>query len=166
MSIFEIIGEDQDPGDLGSVKVRPPEAEGGSVGEVATRAVVAFVILAIVGTAAVRMARGVDGTLLPLGALVVYLLLCTVFSPEPDGDNLGMLGGAVDNPVRWSDDVNRGLLGLAVLAAPGRWMVAALIEGVQLARGRRIIVQREVVFPARGARRRTGRAAQGTDAPG
>lgn len=154
MSLFEFIGEGEDPGDIGSVKVRLPEAKGGSVGQVVARAVIALVLLGVAGTAAVRAARGADASLVPLGALVVYLVVCAFCSPEPDGDNLGMVGGMVDHPARWSDDANRGLLALAVLVAPGRWVLGALIEGVQLARGRRIVVQRAVVFPRRGAGRR------------
>ena len=85
--------------------------------------------------------------------------MSALVSPQPDGDNLGMAGGLVDDPMRVSDDVNRELLFLAVLVAPGRWVAGALIEGVQLARGKRVVVQRAVVFPERGA---GGRAAGAT----
>jgi hypothetical protein len=158
MSLFEILGEGDDPGDIGSVRARLPEAEGGSVGAVVRRALLAVAIVAVAGTLAVRAARGTDATLLPLGLLVGYLVVSALVSPEPDGDNLGMAGGLVDHPMRMSDDLNRGLLYLAVLVAPGRWVVGALIEGVQLARGKRVVVQREVVFPERGAGRRAARA--------
>ncbi|MCU0625195.1 MAG: hypothetical protein MUF21_01735 [Gemmatimonadaceae bacterium] len=122
MSLFEIIGEAEDPGSVGRVKVRPPEAEGGSVREVVTRAILALAIVVIAVILAARAARGADGTLIALGALLAYLVVSALVSPEPDVDNLGLAGGLANHPTRVSDDLNRLLLLFAVLLAPGRWV--------------------------------------------
>ncbi len=47
--------------------------------------------------------------------LAIYLLISGVVRPRPDTTNVGWLGGLVDHPFRWSDDVNRLLILLLVL---------------------------------------------------
>jgi hypothetical protein len=152
MSIFEILAEYGRTKPQGSIETGLPEAEGGSVGTVVARAVGALLAIGLAVHAVVREAQGPFGSLVPSGLLAAYLLASAFVSPKPETGNLGIAGGLFDHPLRFSDDINRTLLLLAVLLAPGKWAIGALIEGVQLARGRRIIVQRQVVFPRRGAR--------------
>ena len=48
--------------------------------------------------------------------------------PEPDYSNLGWFGGLIDNPFRYSDDLNRGLAFLFTFLWPGRFVANALIN--------------------------------------
>jgi hypothetical protein len=46
------------------------------------------------------------------------------------------MGGLVNHPFRYSDNINRFLLLLRVALAPGRWIVAALLDLASSGRGR------------------------------
>ena len=58
--------------------------------------------------------------------LLVYLLIARFVRPEPEMDNLGWLGGLMDDPFHYSDDINRFLLFLLIVLAPGRFIVGSL----------------------------------------
>ena len=49
----------------------------------------------------------------------LYIALGFFFRPQADVDDLGWFGGMMDNPFSFTDDYNRGLLGLRVLLLPG-----------------------------------------------
>jgi hypothetical protein len=60
--------------------------------------------------------------------VVVYLIIAYYVHPRPDWDNLGWAGGIFDNPFRYSDDANRGLVFLLVVLSPGRFVSTAIVE--------------------------------------
>lgn len=129
MSLFEIIGESLDPGSTGSVETGMPPREPRSRTAVIVRGVVA---LGIVGTVFVTtalvgpFASGRVGTV--AGVMAVYLLLAYFVRPQPDYDNLGWAGGIFDNPLRYSDDINRLLVFVMVVLWPGRFVSTAIVE--------------------------------------
>ena len=43
-------------------------------------------------------------------------------------DNIGWLGGLMDHPFRYSDDINRGLLGLKLILMPGRLIAESVVD--------------------------------------
>ena len=53
----------------------------------------------------------------------IYLALCLFVHPRPKHNNLGWAGGLIDNPFRWSDDVNRFLLFFDAFLIPGKLMI-------------------------------------------
>lgn len=53
------------------------------------------------------------------GIIILYCLSGYFIRPEPDTDDMGLLGGMVDNPFSYSDDANRFLMGLKIILAPG-----------------------------------------------
>ena len=66
-----------------------------------------------------------------------YLLIARFVRPEPEMDNLGWLGGLVDDPFHYSDDINRFLLFLLIVLAPGRLIARWLAGGLRLVLRRR-----------------------------
>jgi hypothetical protein len=50
-------------------------------------------------------------------------------------DNLGWLGGLMDDPLHYSDDISRFLLFLLIVLWPGRFLASALVDLVRLIRG-------------------------------
>jgi hypothetical protein len=129
MSLFEIIGESIDPGPVGGIDAGPPPREPRSRTAVIVRGAVA---LALVTT--VFMATAVVGPLasgrpgMTAGVIGVYLLLGYFVRPRPDYDNMGWLGGVLNNPFRYSDDINQTLWVLRMLLWPGRWASTAIVE--------------------------------------
>ncbi|MFZ5829084.1 MAG: hypothetical protein ACOY3P_03315 [Planctomycetota bacterium] len=71
-----------------------------------------------------------------LGGTLIYVAVSYLFDPQPDAENLGWAGGMVDNPMRISDDWNRGLLLVKILLGPGRFVAESLIDIRQAFRNR------------------------------
>jgi len=67
--------------------------------------------------------------LLKLGGLILYVWVSYRVSAKPDTSNLGWWGGLLDNPFRSSDNVNRWLLYLRLLLAPGKLMAYSFVMG-------------------------------------
>ena len=75
--------------------------------------------------------RQVSGVLLLFGA---YCGFAYVVRVRPNHDEVGLAGGLVDNPLRWSDGANRFLVQIAVALALGRFISVGLVDGVRLLR--------------------------------
>jgi hypothetical protein len=93
---------------------------------IAITAVIAVVILIALS------ADGVGNVAKWLFAFVFYLWVGYLIRPKPNYDNIGWLGGLMDNPFRWTDGYNRMLLWVLVLFLPGRFMSTSLAEFVAL----------------------------------
>lgn len=62
----------------------------------------------------------------------IYLALGYSVHPDPDMSNLGWLGGLVNDPIHYTDNVNRQLLALLVILLPGRFLAESLVDVVGL----------------------------------
>ena len=122
MSLFEWIGERFNPGPVGTVK-----PENNNAWQPKHRAVVWMLTLSGLGLFGffVWAILQWDRQWLGLLSLAVYLLLAWSLSPKPDHRNMGWFGGLVNNPFRFSDDINRVLLLFAVLLLPGKLILFA-----------------------------------------
>lgn len=70
--------------------------------------------------------------------LGIYCVLAYFLRPRPNHDNLGIAGGLVDHPFRYSDNINRQLVSLVVVLWPGRYLAESLVDGWRLARTGRL----------------------------
>jgi hypothetical protein len=129
MSLFEWLGERQNPGPTGSIDVR---GEGRihriSLGWTLVR--FTFTLgLFMTATLGVALATGYPlyGAI-AAGGFVLYLVLGYFVRPDPDTSNLGWAGGLVDDPFRYSDDHNRFLLFLALALFPGYLLAMPAVE--------------------------------------
>lgn len=91
-----------------------------------------FLSVAVLGGAMYTIYRFAPGLspgawLIALGAIVVYIAAGHFIHVHPDTSDLGLFGGLVDNPLSYTDDVNRFLLFLWVLLLPGRFIASSLI---------------------------------------
>jgi hypothetical protein len=127
MSLFEWLGESVNRGPMGTIETGAPESPSLSRGLMLLRGVVGVAMLSA-GVAA-GIATGDPGPWLSL--LGIYLLVSYSMRPAPDYSNVGWLGGLVDHPFRWSDDVNRILIFFLIILWPGRFAVAATRDGVR-----------------------------------
>lgn len=156
MSWLEWIGESLDPGERGTIEVggdaRPSGASGPQVllQLLLAGGLVAGGLWLVFGPLGVaRSPENVRNAALALGC---YLGLAWLIHPRPDRSNLGWCGGLVDDPFRCSDDWNRGLLWLALLLMPGRFVAECLVDAIIWPLG-----GRAARAPRVGRRRRPGR---------
>lgn len=71
------------------------------------------------------------------GALILYCLIAYFIHPEPDTDDMGLLGGMVDNPFSYSDDHNRFLMFLKLILIPGYFFTESTMNMFLLLRNKR-----------------------------
>jgi hypothetical protein len=127
MSLLEWLGESVNRGPMGSVETGAPERASLSRGLLLVRGAVGGTLLTL-GAVAVFSSQE-PGRWLAL--FVGYLLLSFFLRPAPDYSNVGWVGGLIDHPLRWSDDINRFLIFLLIILWPGQFAVAATRDGVR-----------------------------------
>lgn len=66
--------------------------------------------------------------------VALYLVFAYLVRPNPNFSNVGLLGGLIDHPFRYSDDINRFLLFLMVILYPGKFIVLSIVKGIILFR--------------------------------
>ncbi len=71
-----------------------------------------------------------------LGVMALYTLLGYFLRPPVDTNNLGWAGGLINNPFRFSDNVNRMMLFLRVALWPGGVLGRGLVGLVHASRDR------------------------------
>ena len=121
-------------GPVGELHVGQRLREDPSRGEALAYGATAVALLALV-YAAISAGRG-GGQGEHLAAFVVvaviYLALGYSVHPDPDMSNLGWLGGLVNDPIHYTDNVNRQLLTLLLILLPGRFLSESLVDMVGL----------------------------------
>ncbi len=132
MSLYEWWGERWDPGEVGSVQVSTEH-------EACTwqPLVIARFVFVVVGLPALWYFT-IPLVPLPLwqsaalvvGGTLIYVSLSYFIDPQPNTDNIGVAGGLIDHPFRYSDDLNRNLLGLKVLLGPGRFVAESICDAL------------------------------------
>ncbi|MCC9609279.1 hypothetical protein LOC68_06020 [Blastopirellula sp. JC732] len=63
-----------------------------------------------------------------VGVELMYVALAFFIVPRPNYDNMGYLGGWINNPWKYSDDYNRGLRDWNVILGPGRFISTTLLD--------------------------------------
>jgi hypothetical protein len=131
ISWHEFLGERIDPRGIGEVRLNTFHE---------TRKKPVWLVLIKLLGAAAMLAAGY-ALLLPLspwplgrsilvvsGILMIYLGLAFFVHPQPDGDNMGWLGGFFNDPTHYSDNINRLLWKLHCLLGPGRFLSETLLD--------------------------------------
>lgn len=136
MSLFEWFGESFDPGPSGETQFGPRDRGHRSRANVLIRSGISLGLLGGVGYLMHQEMRIEDWTVYrnTAVALFFYSLVAYFVHPEPDTSNMGWLGGLMDHPFRYSDDVNRILLFLLVILLPGRFLSETFVDLLRLIR--------------------------------
>ena len=68
-----------------------------------------------------------------------YFVLALFLRPKPNYENMGWAGGLIDNPFRYSDDINRSLFWANIYLYPGRILAFWMFDFIMfiLMKGRR-----------------------------
>jgi hypothetical protein len=130
MSLLELYGEQFDPGDKGTVEISDGHITFRSKPLILFRAIVVIVLVSAAWWLAwpYLPLEGFQRGVLLVGVTLIYVSLGYLVRPEPNFENMGWLGGVVDNPVRYSDDINRTLLTVRILLDPGRFVAVSLVD--------------------------------------
>ena len=129
MGLFEFFGERFSPGPIGGVDVGRPETEPQPLWIVVLR-----VTISIAGLVGLLVLLGFPFGIGGVAGCLLYVFLGTVVHPEPDYSNVGFLGGMIDHPFRYSDDLNRILIFLLIALWPGRVIGTGFLSATRLLR--------------------------------
>lgn len=136
MSLFEWLGESYDPGPSGETHFGPRDRGRRSRATVLIRAGICLSLLGGLGYL-MHQEMGIrdfaDYRNTAVGVFF-YSFVAYFVHPEPDTSNMGMFGGLMDHPLRYSDDVNRFLLFFLVFLLPGRFLSESFVDLIRLIR--------------------------------
>jgi hypothetical protein len=134
MSLLEWFGEAHRPGPVGSVETGRRARAGRPRGQVLLRFVLAVLLLGMAFDQLMGLFRVQDeGAVLKVATgVAIYLLLGYTVHPKPDPSNVGWLGGVIDHPFRYSDDINRFLFFLLLLLWPARFVAESGVDMIRL----------------------------------
>src|SRR5262245_52941912 len=130
MSFLEFWGEQVDPGATGTVEFGTDHEACRWKPLVIARFVFTLILLPGLWWLAlpVMPLPGWQGACLLVGGTLIYVALGYLVRPEPDLENIGIAGGLIDHPGRYSDDINRSLMSFQALLGPGRFVAESLID--------------------------------------
>ena len=130
MGIFEIIGELINPGAIGTIDVEN-KPDNSKQKFIIARFVVSLILIGLVEYwLFTKTVYGISlGYMMKAnGALAIYLLIGYFIQVKPNYDNLGWIPFIINNPFRFSDNINRLLVLLMVLFIPGKYVANSIVE--------------------------------------
>lgn len=130
MSFLEWWGESVDPGEVGTLKVGKEHEPCVHRWLVIVRfAFVAVAVPLLWFLAIPRLPLPLwQSALLVMGGTLIYVALGYLIDPQPEFGNIGWGHGLFDHPWRYSDDLNRLLIALAIALGPGRFVAESLLD--------------------------------------
>ncbi len=128
MGIFEIIGELINPGSIGKLGFNDNENH---VRQkfIPIRFIISMVIIGIIEYLFLSELNYLDFSyILKINVfLIIYLLISYIINIKPEYGNLGWVPFLINNPFRFSDNINRFLLILKILFMPGKYISRSVI---------------------------------------
>lgn len=130
MSLFEWIGESYNPGARGSIQFSGEKKTPRTNGIVLLRFLIALIIIAVIYYLVFDNICQVNlkNAAIISGVILAYCLIGYFVRPQPDTSNIGLLGGLIDHPFRYSDDINRFLIFLKIFLMPGYFLMESVIN--------------------------------------
>jgi len=129
MGIFEIIGELINPGPVGKVYLNDDDY---NIRQklIPLRFIVSLIIIGLIEYLLIfKTNSDIDSAyILKVNiGLFIYLLISLFINIKPDYDNLGWVPFLINNPFRFSDNINRFLMILNLLLTPGKFISKSII---------------------------------------
>ena len=128
MSLLELFG-DNNSEDVGTIEKTEHKKDIGLTSTIITKGIIGIGLLGISEWGIL-----ISGYPILLNVLLlIYLLIAYNVDPKPRMDKLGLLGGLVDHPFKYTDDINRTMLFLKVILFPGKIIgtpIVDLIKGI------------------------------------
>ena len=134
VSFLELWGEEVDPGPVGTVEVGQEHEPCRSAPLVWLRFLTVVAGLPAIWYFSIREIPWPlwQACAAVIGGTLIYVAVAYLTVPQPNMDNLGFCGGLINNPCRWSDDMNRSLIALAIVLGPGRFVAESIFDAIAL----------------------------------
>lgn len=129
MGIFEIIGELTNPGPVGKVDLNDNDY---NIRQklIPIRFIISLIIIGLfeyLWIFQTDLGNDLANILWLNIGLFIYLLFSLFINVKPDYDNLGWVPFLINNPFRFSDNINRFLVILNLLCAPGKFISKSVV---------------------------------------
>jgi hypothetical protein len=134
MGFLEFFGDNREE-NIGKVGIKAPERDEEPNGLTAFKFGLSALILVLVEAALIGSG---SGAAVPVDiVLVIYLLIAYFVKSEPNTGDMGIAGGLIDHPFKYTDDINRSLFWLKIALAPGRFISGSIVNFARMLAGRR-----------------------------
>ncbi len=136
MGLFEWLFERHNPGPVGTFErnEKAPKPPKGSI--VLLRLIICAGVIGLLFNMIIGHQSTVKDVMVFIGVIFLYCVISYYIVPKPDYSNVGWFGGLVDNPFRYSDDLNRILILFMVILYPGRFLAQTMVQAFYLIRKR------------------------------
>lgn len=130
MSFYEYWCEQYDPQPIGSVELNTEHVAQRSEWVVFFKLIAAMLMAAGLFWLPFHFLplTGWHSVVVAAGIALIYVGLAFFFIPEANTDNLGWMGGMVDDPFHYSDDWNRSLMFFNAVLGPGRFIAGTMLD--------------------------------------
>jgi hypothetical protein len=132
MGLFEYLFERKNPGKVGSIHRNDQPVNHISVPLLILKLLISAFMIYSLFYLTVLHNFDLNTLMTFIIVLFIYCFISYVFIPKPDTSNVGLLGGLIDNPFRYTDDLNRTLILFMILMYPGRFIAITIIQTFKL----------------------------------
>jgi hypothetical protein len=134
MGLFEYLFERKNPGNVGNIETNRQPVKKIGIPFLIIKLLISIFIVSGLFYLIVVINFSFSKLIIFIIAFLVYCTISYNYIPRPDTSNMGLLGGLIDHPFRYTDDINRNLVVLSVLMYPGRFITTTIIQTVMLFR--------------------------------
>jgi hypothetical protein len=128
MGLFEYLFERKNPGQVGDIQKNNRPIEPVCIVVTIIKLVISIAMIYGAFYITVMQNFNLSNFIIFILILTGYCIVSYRYIPRPDVSNMGLLGGLIDHPFKFTDDINRGLLGLYIILSPGRFIATAMVE--------------------------------------
>ncbi len=128
MSLLEFLGESYNPGEYGTIdfkkKNKSPKPNYIHLKFFISISIILGFNLAYLNSSEVAIKE----FLILNGSIIIYLFIAYITNIVPNTKNLGWVPFVIDNPFRYSDDINRISVFILIILWPGKFISSSIIN--------------------------------------
>lgn len=128
MGLFEYLFERRNPGNIGDIERNKHPKEPVSKAVLMIKLILSVAMIYGLFYLTVLQSFHLKNFILFVLILTGYCFISYWYIPRPDVSNMGLFGGLIDHPFKYTDDINRGLLGLYIIMCPGRFIATTMVQ--------------------------------------
>lgn len=128
MGFFEYLFERRNPGKVGDIQRNYQLIEPASIVVTIIKLIISIAMIYGIFYITVMQSFNLINLLIFALVLTGYCIVSYIYIPRPDTSNMGLFGGLIDHPFKFTDDINRGLFGLYIAMYPGRFIATTMVE--------------------------------------
>lgn len=128
MGLFEYLCERRNPGNVGDIQKNKQPVEPVGFVLIVVKLIISITIISGAFYITVMQDFSIAHTIIFALIALVYCTISYNFVPRPDTSNMGLLGGLIDHPFKFTDDLNRNLLVLFIVMYPGRFISTTIVQ--------------------------------------